>query len=328
MKDTPFTKMPTQTEAGKAFEYALVKKTYELLSPCHSVELKEDSSLQVARNCFDLFGAKDQDKYLRAAITASLHIIEIEPRLNNPYSPDDTLTLQIAPDSEGIKGDVRDVLLLRSAQSWEIGISAKNNHKAVKHSRLSDKIDFGKEWLGLPCSDAYYSNVLPVFQELRQLKEKEELWRNLPGKHRRFYIPVLEAFKDELIRLDRENPSTVPANLLRYLIGHKDFYKIIKRSNKSEVYGFHLYGTLNKPAEKVKPTFKVPRLKLPARIIEIIIKPNSTDTIILTCDEGWQISFRIHNASSKVEPSLKFDINLIGQPPSLYTHHLNWVSHI
>ena len=36
--------MPTQTEAGKTFKYALVKKTYELLSTCHSVELKEDGA--------------------------------------------------------------------------------------------------------------------------------------------------------------------------------------------------------------------------------------------------------------------------------------------
>ncbi len=60
------------------------------------------------------------------------------------------------------------------------------------------------------------------------------------------------------------------------------------------------------------------------RIIELSFKPNSTDTLFLICDEGWQISFRIHNASSKVEPSLKFDINLIGQPPALYTHHIHW----
>ena len=316
--------MATQTEAGKAFEYALVKKTYELLSQYHSVELKEDSSLQVAKKCFDLFSVKEQDKYLRTAITAIQHIIEIEPKLENPSSAYDILTLQIAADSEGIKGDVRDVLLLRSSQNWEIGISAKNNHKAVKHSRLSDKIDFGKEWLSLSCSTSYFNKVLPIFQELRQLKEQHELWRNLSGKHTRFYMPVLEAFKNELMQLDRQNPSIVPANLLRYLIGNKDFYKVIKRSGKTEIYGFHLYNTLNKSAEKVKPKFKVPRLKLPTRIIEIILKPNSTDTIILTCDEGWQISFRIHNASSKVEPSLKFDINLIGQPPSLYTHHLNW----
>ena len=31
-------------------------------------------------------------------------------------------------------------------------------------------------------------------------------------------------------------------------------------------------------------------------------------------DNGWQFSFRIHNASTFVEPSLKFDIQLIGIP--------------
>lgn len=316
--------MPTQTESGKAFEYALVKIIYEVLSQHHSVELTEDHSLHVARNCFNLYSSREQGKYLNAALAAIEHIREIEPRLENPSSPDDILTLRVAPDSEGIKGDVRDVLLFRSNQDWGIGISAKNNHKAVKHSRLSDEIDFGKDWLDLNCSDAYFRNVLPIFQELRELKEQNVLWRNLSDKHARFYIPTLEAFRNELIQLDRQNPSKVPSNLLRYLIGKKDFYKVIKRSGKTEIYGFHFNNTLNRSAEMVKPKFKVPKLKLPTRIIEITFKPKSTNTIILTCDEGWQISFRIHNASSRVEPSLKFDINLIGQPPTLYTHHLNW----
>jgi len=140
---------------------------------------------------------------------------------------------------------------------------------------------------------------------LRILKEANELWRNLKDKHTRFYLPVLEAFKREMLKLDKENPSIVPSALLQYLIGNKDFYKVIKRPHKTEIYGFHLYGTLNKSAEKIKPKFKVNRLKLPSRIIELFIKPDSTDTLFLTCDEGWQISFRIHNASSKVEPSLK-----------------------
>lgn len=137
-------------------------------------------------------------------------------------------------------------------------------------------------------------------------------------------MPILNAFKIELECLDRENEGVVPKNLLSYLIGKKDFYKIIKQSRTTEIYGFHLYGTLNKTAPKNKPQIKVPRLKLPTKIIDISFKTNSKDTLILTCDEGWQISFRIHNASSKVEPSLKFDINLVGQPPILYSHHLTW----
>jgi hypothetical protein len=41
-------------------------------------------------------------------------------------------------------------------------------------------------------------------------------------------------------------------------------------------------------------------------------------------DNGWQISFRIHNASSKVENSLKFDIQLTGQPTDLFFIDTPW----
>lgn len=316
--------MPTQTQAGKAFEFALLTEANNCLSKSYNIQLKEDSSFKIAKSCFNLFNSKEQERYIKAANAAIKHILEIEPRLENPVSSKDILTLQIVSDSEGIKGDVRDVLFIRSTQNWEIGISAKNNHKAVKHSRLSDKINFGKDWLNIECSEEYFKKVIPIFSELRILREENKLWRNLSEKHKRFYIPILKAFQSELIRLDKENSSIASVNLLNYLIGNKDFYKVIKRAGKIEIYGFNLHGTLNKPSEKVKPKFKVNRLKLPSRIIELAFKPNSSDTLILTCDEGWQISFRIHNASSRVEPSLKFDINLIGQPQSLYSHHIHW----
>jgi HaeIII restriction endonuclease len=44
-------------------------------------------------------------------------------------------------------------------------------------------------------------------------------------------------------------------------------------------------------------------------------------TAAATLTEGWQISFRIHNASSRIEPSLKFDINLVSAPHTLFTNH-------
>lgn len=316
--------MPTQTQAGKAFEYALLQQSFEFLSKKNSVTVNKDSSYEVAFNCYNLFSNTEQAKYLKAGFAAIGHIVELEPRLENPVSSKDILSLQIVADAEGIKGDVRDVLFIRSSQDWEIGISAKNNNKAVKHSRLSDKIDFGKEWLGLKCSDTYFNTVNPIFSELRQLKGESKLWRNLTDKDKRFYIPIINAFSKELLQLDKDYSSIVPENLLKYLIGNKDFYKVIKQSNRTEVYGFNLQGTLNKSFEHIKPKSKVPKLKFPTRIIEITFKPDSTNTLFLTCDEGWQISFRIHNASSKVEPSLKFDINLIGQPQTLYSHHLNW----
>jgi len=41
-------------------------------------------------------------------------------------------------------------------------------------------------------------------------------------------------------------------------------------------------------------------------------------------DNGWAISFRIHSASTIVEPSLKFDIQLVGQPANLFFIDVAW----
>lgn len=316
--------MPSQTEAGKAFEFALLQTFRKTLSPFTSTTFSDDSSYILAKRCFNLFSPNQQINYTKAAEAATNHIIGLEPRLTNPLSTNDALNLKIVADSTGMKGDVRDVLFTRQAQNWEIGLSAKNNHSAVKHSRLSDKIDFGKEWLGIPCNTSYFQSINPFFTELRSLKTKNELWRNLANKHQQYYVPILNAFSNELKNLDKSNVGIVPTKLLSYLLGNEDFYKIIKRTKKTEVYGFNLHGTLNKSSKNIKPIAKVARLKLPTRIIDLSFKKNSTDTLFLFCDEGWQISFRIHNASSRVEPSLKFDINLVGQPPALYSHHISW----
>jgi len=41
-------------------------------------------------------------------------------------------------------------------------------------------------------------------------------------------------------------------------------------------------------------------------------------------DGGWQFSFRIHNASTKVETSLKFDIQIVGMPTTIISIDCKW----
>lgn len=252
-------------------------------------------------------------------------LLDIEPRLSNGISNKDILQLEIVSDKEGQTGDVRDVLAIRSLQKWEIGISAKNNHRAVKHSRLSNDIDFGKKWLGFPCSAEYFKEVKPIFENLAKLRtasKATQKWETLGDYHTSVYVPILDAFKKELLRLDKENPGVVAEHLIEYLIGNQDFYKVIKGSNKVEIQAYNLHGTLNLSFGNVKPKAKVPRLKLPNRLIEVVYQENSKTTLLVTLNEGWQISFRIHNASSRIEPSLKFDINLVSAPHSLFTNQL------
>ena len=81
------------------------------------------------------------DKETRNKLKASAEAIldkfnELEPNLTNAKA-NSVLMLSIQSDLEGISGDVRDIVISRKDSSWEIGISLKHNHFAVKHSRLS-----------------------------------------------------------------------------------------------------------------------------------------------------------------------------------------------
>jgi len=153
-------------------------------------------------------------------------------------------------------------------------------------------------------------------------QDKSTKWTSINNMHEVVYLPILNAFRKELLRLDKENPNIVAENLVQYLIGNQDFYKVIKGNKKVEIQAYNLNGTLNLPFEKIKPKAKIQKLKLPSRLIEIVYQNDSTTTLLVSLNEGWQISFRIHNASSRVEPSLKFDINLVSAPHTLFTNHI------
>jgi hypothetical protein len=79
---------------------------------------------------------------------------------------------------------------------------------------------------------------------------------------------------------------------------------------------------------KTQPRIKLDKLKLPTRIVELALRQGEAEssgtTLDMICDAGWQLSFRLHNASSMVEPSLKFDINLVGRPNNLQTFTEVW----
>ena len=209
---------------------------------------------------------------------------------------------------------MRDVIVYNTALSQEIGISAKNRHWAVKHSRLSEQIDFGSDWFGVRCSSNYFHTIVPIFRELHSRKRRNEKWRDIPNKKQLYYMPVLQAFHTEMSELFEHSPDQVARGLVRYLLGRYDFYKVIKENGNVSIMSFNIGGTLKWGS----------RIPLPTRIIEISMKPRSETTLIMTFDQGWQISFRIHNASTKVEPSLKFDINIIGLPQSASRHVITY----
>jgi HaeIII restriction endonuclease len=135
-------RVASQTINGKAFEYALLEAFLERLKRVTAISVVENAPYKTAKKCFASFNEKEQSHYKLVASFAINFLLDIEPRLSNGISDKDTLQLEIVADKKGQSGDVRDVLAIRLLQKWEIGISAKNNHRAVKHSRLSNDIDF------------------------------------------------------------------------------------------------------------------------------------------------------------------------------------------
>lgn len=316
----------TQTIRGKSFEFACLNSIYlNLGENSHGVEVVQDESFNLARNAFLGLNESLRQTMSLAANTATRLIMQLEPQILNPLG-NNPLILQIQPDSIGQAGDVRDVLIMRRQNNWEIGISCKHNHYAAKHNRLSYTIDFGLDWFGLPCTEDYFNEIEPIFTELRELRESGVLWGEVENKHQRFYVTLLQAFINELNRLYENHGEVVPQRFLAYLLGRNDFYKVIAndRSRTTEIQAYCINGTLNAPAGDIRPTFRVNRVVLPSKFYNIDFRENSTTTINIVCDHGWAISARIHSAESLVNTSLKFDIQLVGLPQAIFRHHEGW----
>lgn len=312
-----------QTDSGKALEYCFASEYYNhLLSLGLNVTLLEDIHFVKTQNSFNSFTTIEQNQYLIAAQSTISSMLKIEPALLNQISVADNLEISIAADAAGKAGDVRDIIFKRN--NWQIGFSVKNNHDAAKHSRLSSNINFGNDWLGYSCSSNYFNDVNVIFNSLRSDMATNSLykWSAYPNKETSIYLPILNAFRKELLALNGTCPF-VPKKLLSYLIGRNSFYKIIKRDtyNLVVVKGYNMNKDLGRAYNGNSSVCGIPSIQYPTRIIEFELNGSNT-TLFMTLDKGWQISFRIHSADKYLQDSLKFDISLIGNPPILFTHYM------
>ena len=309
---------------GKAYEYACVLAFELEVAPIRKVIIVENSSLLVAKTSWETMNDERKSELAISAKAGINALITMEPRIIEDGN--DALEVSLQADNTGTDGDVRDVLIIRKSIDWEIGISVKHNHFAVKHSRLSEKLDFGTKWFGIPCSERYFTEIRPYFTQLKQLRSDGVMWRDVPDKANSYYVPILNAFMKELNSKYEEYGSKVVEALAEYLLGKHDYYKLISNnaSRSTRVISFNLHGTLNQSSNSSEPDIEIPKVELPKRIFNLAMKPGSTNTIELNMDNGWEMSLRIHSASSKVESSLKFDVQFEGMPTTLFIIDTPW----
>lgn len=308
---------------GRAFEYACLKALENLIGEHQQVRVNTNEGYEAANVAWDTLSPEEKEVYELSATAGIKNILELEPIV---FEDDDSeVELKIQIDTNGIAGDVRDVLIIRNEINWEIGISAKHNHDAVKHSRLSHVLDFGESWFSSPCTQDYWNDISPIFDDLKIRKSRNEMWRDLECKDDEVYVPILNAFIDEIKRKS-EIDNEIVKEMVRYMIGRVDFYKLISMDKKriAKVETVNIHGTLNNRSISDRTSIEIPIVELPTRLVEIDFKPNSKNTVEMYLDNGWQFSFRLHNASSKVEPSLKFDIKMVGRPVSILVFENIW----
>jgi hypothetical protein len=307
------TSRPSQVENGKAFEFAVAAAFSKHLDA--TIDWSRD--YENSQRCYRMVSLEKQENFRNSATTAVAHILKLERARLGPQSK---TRIRLNADREGQIGDVRDILV--QLGDFEFGVSCKTNHDAFKHSRLSGKIDFVKKW-GLSsngCSQTYWERVRPVFNELAEIRRSSNAtarWSDLDRVPERFYWPVLDSFEDELLRLSGQGADSAPQvtkNLVTYLVGKQDFYKVIDRSRHDvvEILAFNFNESLS-----------VARTRVPEHVIGIDRLNGGQYSKTVRFSRGFTFNFRIHSASKRVEPSLKFDVTAVSLPPSdVYTNHI------
>ncbi|MFP6287374.1 HaeIII family restriction endonuclease [Helicobacter pylori] len=302
---------------GRAYEYAWCLALEQKLSVLKKVIVDKQNGFNACYRAYESLEKSLQERYLESAKQGVLLLLDCEPLLSEVIgSSQNEITLSLQKDKLGEIGDIRDILIY--FDRFCIGLSIKHNHDAVKHSRLSKDLDFGGKWLGVRVSQNYKDTIKPLFERLENAKKEGMLWRDFPNKEQEIYAPLLQAFKKEVLRIDENEKNKVPQKMVEYLLGKYDFYKaiLLEREQKTKLEAYHFNNTLNRSV-KNKPKRIIPLSKLPTRMIYFDFKPKSFNTLELVLNEGWSFSLRIHNASSRVEPSLKFDIKLLSIPVSV-----------
>ena len=277
----------TQTRSGKAFEYALA----EAFAKYFGLEVT-GPNLPTLRGYFT--SSADIQRMEEAALKVVDYLVRNDTNITN------TTSVRVQADAAGRKGDVRDVIL--GTLDGDVGLSAKRNNEALKHSRLSNRIDFGALWGGHPVSEEYWGRIRPIFDTLALYREDDVNFKDIEDKEEHIYVPVLSAFLDEFTRLSSEHGEHFIRNVFEYLVGSFDFYKVMLLRKRVVVQPFNLRGTLGWGR----------RWRTPKRILDASWEPNSSNKVKITFDQSWALTFRLHNARTKAEPSLKFDVNLVG----------------
>lgn len=125
-------------DQGRAYEYICLLSLGEAIKAIRPVQIIKNSSYEAAERAWNTLTSTDQKLYQLSAASTIQTIFDLEPNIIE--KDDDVLNLYIQIDQRGEDADVRDIIIERKDIVWEIGLSIKHNHLAVKHNQPSQTI--------------------------------------------------------------------------------------------------------------------------------------------------------------------------------------------
>ena len=208
-----------------------------------------------------------------------------------------------------------DFLVMCKPIHLKIDLNQRNDKPTVKQSQTNSQLDLGNKCYGIPCSSAYWKEIQSVFDYRNDNPNKLLNFNELSDKKKDIYIPLLEAFINE-IKCQYAKHKNLPKKLVKHLLGKYDFYKIIyiDKEQNTQIRSYNLHVTFGTANQTQGTAIIIPTASLPTRIVYLDFVPNSQNTIELYMNRGWQFIFRIHNTKTSIKPSLVFNIELIGIP--------------
>lgn len=295
---------------GRAFEaivfYDLVQTLKTNNSNCSITKEGYQYHCEDIKFFNELAEGDKKDLKLKKDYTDNVHLITewlfTTFNLNNV----DTILLHKFPDSAGKDGNVTDIQLnlTKGTATQQVNLSLKNNSNALKHSRIAGV----PEWLGYTKTSTQYLSYTKQYKLIWDgIKEQIDTYNatssNLATQYNELHL-IAPDFKENTIYntyyslvesfITEHCVSPLKVQHLFYhLVGTINFYKII---NKPKTIIIADYANIPKP-------------------LSLTISRDTNGYILLSFDNNWVISIRLHNGDHRLSPSLKIDAQLKDSPP-------------
>lgn len=283
--------MPKSNDNGRVLEYLIVKSVQEMHS--NDCSFSEDTIRQNKRDSFKLssIDGNTLSHYKKNVPIISNWIIQ-------NFLEKDIIVLRIS-DNAGIEGDVTDIRI--NSENTTLNISCKNNNLSIKHQRpgaTPKQFGFSKNENKLLLFKSEYKEINSKFFKLckalnADLKEYNEISDEF--KKQKLYEPICKLVSDFI------NKNSDKGEIFQnFLLGNINYKQIVLWKKNIEIKSFDDFSKSKKVSSEL----------------------DNRGYIIVNFHNGIILSFRLHNASSKIteKGSLKFDTKLEIDIP---THKLN-----